>query len=101
MIQQKMLFVQKKRARDILFLLRLCTVFRNGLDRKRSKYMMLRINANRKNCLYLEKKSKNWTVFCSKGDPQCRGDNDCNFIQCKDLEKWKRLKDKIKNEERT
>lgn len=84
-----------------LFLLRLCTVFRDGLDRKRSKYMMLRINVNSKNCLYLEKKSKNWTAFCSKGDPQCHGDNDCNFIQCNDLEKYKRLKHKIKAEEQT
>lgn len=63
--------------------------------------MMLRINANSKNCLYLEKKSKNCTAFCSKGDPQCHGDNDCNLIQCKDLEKRKRLKDKLKTQERT
>ena len=58
--------------------------FRKGLDRTRSKYIMLRIKTNKENCLQIETENRSeWTVLCSKGDRQCQGENDCNFVECR------------------
>ena len=59
---------------------------------------MLNIDVNEKHCLYLRKKRKKgtWKVMCSRGDPQCHGDNECNVVECKNLDKAKQIGSGIK-----
>lgn len=55
--------------------------FRNGLVKNKSKYMNVEIDVNKKHCLYT-KPIAPWITICSDEDNKCRGNSDCNDLEC-------------------
>jgi len=60
---------------------------KNGIIKKKTRYLKTNIYASKKHCLTVGKEENtSWRMVCGSGDPECVGTATCNYVECNEDE---------------